>query len=203
MTSAVSSASAHVDQAVKLLVDAASEQIGQFLPGDVRLAAAAQLLDLAELVERALEFLPDFRQPRELRGLGPALIGIDDGKLLFGKGLKRREIGFDHLVEIGGAEGPVGHAGQERIGPGLEELLAVARDLKLPLELLMGDARAREIAMRLGHTPIGKRRRGKRHRQKQSRRHEELRLVAHPMVSKPLASGRAQAQPALGTAGFL
>ena len=53
---------ADLDQLVELLVDAAFEQIGQLLPGDVRAAAAAQLLDLAELVERALEFLPDFRQ---------------------------------------------------------------------------------------------------------------------------------------------
>src|SRR5262245_30257103 len=108
-----------IDQPVQLLIDAASEQIVEFLPGDVRLAAAAQLLDLAELVERALEFLPDLRQPRELGGLGLPLVRIDDGELLFGKRLKRREIGFDYLVKIGRAERPVGHSGQKRVGPGL------------------------------------------------------------------------------------
>src|SRR5262245_8395341 len=80
---------ADIDQPVQLLVDPASEEIGQLLPGNVRLAAAAQLFDLAELVERALEFLPDLCQPRKLGGFGPALIGIDDGKLPFGEGLKR------------------------------------------------------------------------------------------------------------------
>src|SRR4029453_946972 len=72
---------ADIDQPVQLLVDAAPEQIGQFLPSDVRLAAAATLPHLAELIERALEFLPNFRQPRELGGLGPPLINIDDGEL--------------------------------------------------------------------------------------------------------------------------
>ena len=150
---------ADLDQLVELLVDAALEQIGQPLPGNIGTAAAAQLLDLAELIERALEFLPDLRQACELSGFGLTFVLADDGELSLGQGLKRREIGIDHLVQIGGAQGPICHSGQQRIGPGLEQLLAMAGELELALELLMGDARARQIAMRPGHAPIGERRR--------------------------------------------
>ena len=181
---------ADFDQLVELLVDAALEQIDQPLPGDIGAAAAAQLLDLAELIERALELLPDLRQACELGGFGLAFVVADDGELSLGQGLERREIGIDHLVQIGGAQGTVGHSGQQRVGPGLEQLLAMAGELELPLELLMGDARARQIAMRPGHAPIGERCRGKRHGQQQSGGDEELRLVTHrkSLAARPAAN---------------
>ena len=47
-----------LDELVQLLVDAALEQGDQRRPGDVGTAAAAQLLDLAELVERVLDIPP-------------------------------------------------------------------------------------------------------------------------------------------------
>jgi hypothetical protein len=80
---------AHLDQLVQLLVDAASEEIGEFLPGDVRLAAAAQLLDLAELIERALVLLLDLREPGKLGGFGLAFVLIDDGELCLDERLER------------------------------------------------------------------------------------------------------------------
>ena len=49
----------HLNQLVQLLVDAALEQLDQPSPGNVGTAAAAQLLDLAELVEGVLELLLD------------------------------------------------------------------------------------------------------------------------------------------------
>ncbi len=69
--------------------------------------------------------------------------------------------------------------GKEGIGPRLEQLLAVAGELQLPLELLMGDAGAAEEGVGLGNAPIGKRRGRQRQGQKQSRGDEELGLVAH------------------------
>ena len=92
------------------------------------------------------------------------------------------------LVQIGGAERAVADAGEKRVGPGLEQLLAMPRKLQLALELLMGDARAGEIAVRLGHAPIGERGRRERHGKQQSRGDEELRLVAH-RKSRELSCG--------------
>ena len=87
------------------------------------------------------------------------LFATDDRQFLLGEVLEGRKIGLDDLVEIGRAEGAVRHAGQQRVGPSLEELLAVPGKLKLPLQLFVGDARAREITVRLRYTPIGERRR--------------------------------------------
>ncbi len=99
---------ADLDQLVELLVDAALEQIDQPLPGDVGAPAALQLLDLAELIQRVLELLPDPGQPLKLGRFGLALVGADEGELFLAELLERRQVGFDHLVEIGGAEGPLG-----------------------------------------------------------------------------------------------
>src|SRR6476619_2704860 len=51
--------------------------------------------------------------------------------------------------------------------------------LQLALQLLVGDARAAEIAVRLAHAPIGKSRRRERQGEQQARRDQELGLVAH------------------------
>ena len=80
---------ADFDQLVQLLVDAASEEICEFLPGDVRLAAAPELLDLAKLIERTLKLLLDLREPCEFGGLGLAFVVIDDGELFFDERLER------------------------------------------------------------------------------------------------------------------
>ncbi len=110
------------------------------MPGDVGTAAAAELLDLAELIERVLKFLTDQSEPLELGRFGLLFFGTDNGELLLAELLQRRQVRVDHLVEIGGAEGALGDAGQKRVGPSLEQLLTVARQLKLPLELLVGDS---------------------------------------------------------------
>ena len=170
---------AHLDQFVQLLIDAAFEQIDQPLPGDVGTAATAQLLDLVELVQRVLEFAADLLQAGKLGGFGFLLLGPDDGELLVAQVLQRGEIGLDHLVQVGRAERAIADPREQCVGPGLEQLRAVPRELELALELFMGDARAGEIGVRLGHAPIGQRSRGERHGQKQSRGDEELRLVTH------------------------
>ena len=67
----------NLDQLVQLLIDAAFQQFDQPLPGDVGAAVAAQLLDLAQLVQGVLIFGLDGVEPDELRrlvlalGLGP------------------------------------------------------------------------------------------------------------------------------------
>ena len=85
------------------------------------------------------------------------------------------------LLQIGGAERLVGHAGEQGIGPGLEQLLTVARKLELPLELLMGKARTGQIHVGLRHAPISERCRRQRHGKQQSRGDEELGLITHRM----------------------
>ena len=50
-------------------------------------------------------------------------------ELGLGQALELGEVGFDHLVQIGGPQGPVAHAGEQRVGPGFEELLGVVRQL--------------------------------------------------------------------------
>ena len=79
-----------LDQLVELLVDAAFEQFDQLLPGDVGPAAAAQLLDLGELIERVLVFVPDGCEPVDLGRFGALLVGPDDGQLFLGEVLERR-----------------------------------------------------------------------------------------------------------------
>ena len=188
---------ADLDQLVELLVDAALEQIDQ--PSarrrrDGRGCATAR----PRRADRACAGIPAriCVEPRELGGFGLALLGRRRWRALSRSAswsAARSE--SITLLQIGGAEGPVGDPGQQRVGPGLEQLLAVARELELPLKLLMGDARAGEIAMRLGHAPIGERGRRKRHGKKQSGGDEELRLVTHRNSQGPLAAnGRERAR---------
>ena len=176
---------ADLDQFVQLLIDAALEQIDQPLPGDVGTAAAPQLLDLVELVQSVLKLAADLLEAGKLGGFGLLLLGPDDGELLVAQVLQRGEIGLDDLVQIGRAERAIADPREQCVGPGLEQLRAVARELELPLELLMGDARAGQIGVRLGDAPIGQRSRGERHGQKQSRGDEELRLVTHRSLKAP------------------
>ena len=159
-----------LDQLVELLVDAALQQFDQLLPGDIGPAAAAELLDLGQLIQGVLVFVPDGAEAVDLGRLGLALVALDDAELFLGEVLERRKIRFDDLVQIGCPQRPVGQAGQKRVGPGLEQLLAVAGELELPLELLVGDARPREVAVRLGHPPIGQGRRRKGHSEQQTGR---------------------------------
>ena len=99
------------------------------------------------------------------------------------------------LMQIGGAEGPVADAGEQRVGPGLEQLLAVAGELELALELLMGDARAAEIGVRLSDAPIGERRGGQRQGEQQACGDQELGLIAHvSLVSELRRAWRRAAQ---------
>ena len=168
-----------LDELVQLLVDASFKECNQPLPRDVGTAAAAQLLDLAKLIERVLIFRLDGIEPLELGGFDPAFLGAHHGELGLGQLLELGEIGFDDLVKIGRPQGPVAHAGQQRIGPGLEQLLAMARKLQLPLQLLMRDARAAEKAMGLRHAPISERRRRQGHGEQQARGNQELGLIAH------------------------
>ena len=169
----------NLDQLVQLLVDAALEQRDQRRPGDVGPPAAAKLLDLGELVEGVLELGLDGGKPVHLCRLHPPFIGGHESKLRLGQALQLVEIGFDHLMEIGRAERAVADAGQQRIGPGLEQLLAVAGQLKLPLELLMGDAGAAEEGMGFGDPPIGKAGRRQGHGEQQPSCDQKLGLVAH------------------------
>ena len=168
-----------LDQLVQLLVDAALEQSEQRRPGDIGAAAAAQLLHLAELIERVLKFALDGVEPVELGSFHPAFLGADHGELGLGEPIELGEIGLDDLVQVGGSKGAVADAGEKRVGPGLEQLLAMPGKLQLALQLLVGDARAAEIAVRLAHAPIGKRRRRERQGEQQARGDQELGLVAH------------------------
>ena len=102
----------HLDQLVKLRVDAALEQRDQPGPGDVRAAAAPQLFDLAKLIERVLKLLLDGGEPLDLGGFDSALGGRRHGKLSFRETLQLLEIGFDHLGKIGRPQGTVAHAGK-------------------------------------------------------------------------------------------
>ena len=169
----------HFDEPVELLIEAALHQFEQVLPSDVGPAAAPELLDLAQLIERLLEFALDRCNPFELSGLGRAFVGTDKSKFLFRELFQGSKVGLDDLVQIGGAERPIGDPGHQRVGPGLEQLLAVAGELQLSLELLMCDLRAREIAVGLGDPPISECRSRQRHGEQQARGDEELGLVAH------------------------
>ena len=111
------------------------------------------MLNLAELVERVLEFLLDGVEPIELHRFHPALVGADHGELGLGKPLKFGQIGFDDLMQVSCSKGAVADAGQKRIGPGLEQLLAMAGKLQLALEFLVGNARAAEIDVGFGSRP--------------------------------------------------
>ena len=102
---------ANLNELVKLLIDAAFEEIDQPLPGDIRPAAASQLLDFAELIQRVLVLLLDAIEAIELGGFGLALLRPDHVELALGKLLKFGEVRFDDLVQIGRSEGPVGDAG--------------------------------------------------------------------------------------------
>ena len=62
----------HFDEPVELLIEAALHQFEQVLPSDVGPAAAPELLDLAQLIERLLELALDRCNPIELSGLGRA-----------------------------------------------------------------------------------------------------------------------------------
>ena len=103
-----------------------------------------------------LVLLLDGVETLDLGRFGPALSLRDHGELFLGQPLKLGNVRFNDLVQIGGAERPVADAGEERVGPRLEQLLAVAGKLELALEFLMGNARAAEIGVRLTHAPIGK-----------------------------------------------
>ena len=149
-----------LDQLVELLVDAALEQVDQLLPGDVGPAAAPELLDLGELVERVLELALDLVETLELDQFRLELVRRNDSELFLGEVPQRGKVRLDHLVEVGGTERFVGHAGEQGVGPGLEQLLTVPRKLELPLELLMGKTRARQVGVGLRHAPISERRRG-------------------------------------------
>ena len=94
-----------LDQLVQLLVDAALEQSEQRRPGDIGAAAAAQLLHLAELIERVLKFALDGVQPVELGGFHPPLLGADHSELGLGEPIQLGEIGLDDLVQVSGSEG--------------------------------------------------------------------------------------------------
>ncbi len=174
---------ADFDQLVQVLIDAAFQQFDQPLPGDVRAPAAAQLLDLGELIQGVLILALDGVQPVELGGFLLALLRPDHGELALGQLFKLGEIGVDDFVQIRRSERPVGHADQERVGPGLEQLLTVAGKLQLALQLLVGDAGAGQVTMGFRHAPIGKPRRRKRHGEQQGRRDEELGPIAHCLAS--------------------
>ena len=131
-----------------------------------------------------LVLAPNRRQTVEFRLFGALLVGPDNGELFVGQVPKRRQVRFDDLVQIGRTQGPVRHARQEGVGPGFEQLLAVAGELELPLELLMGDAGPREEAVGLGDPPIGQRRRREGHSEQQPSRDQKLRAIPH---EKPIA----------------
>ena len=83
-----------LDEPVELLVEAALHQFEQVLPSDVGPAAAAQLLDLVELIERLLEFRLDRCNPFELSGFGRAFVGTDKSKFLLGELFQGGKIGI-------------------------------------------------------------------------------------------------------------
>src|SRR6188508_2470323 len=86
---------ANLNELVKLLIDAAFEEIDQPLPGDIRSAAASQLLDFAELIQRVLVLLLDAIEAIEFGGFGLALLRPDHLELVRGKLLKLGEVRFD------------------------------------------------------------------------------------------------------------
>src|SRR5262249_43090922 len=139
----------------------------------------AQLLDLSELIERMLELRLDVVEPVELCRFHPALIWAHHGELLLGELVELGKVRFDDLVQVGGAQRAVADAGEQSVGPGLEQLLAMPGKLELALELLVGDTGAAEITVRFANAPISERRRRERHSQQQARGDQELGLVAH------------------------